>query len=253
MGDKNKSSPAMQTRGRKGSSTTTKENLNLSDISALIHESEARIKDFVKTEIGAVNSRLERFEATLFSVKNDCERLEVEVSKIKQIINEQQIMIEKHESKIRECNIIVHNIPEGPVLSGTDTLREDKEKMLILCRTASLNVKAEDMRSFERLGKRQPNKNRPLKITMKSSSQKFELLNKRKFISSHKDVIHLFDTRIYLNSDSSLLVRREEFRLRQRLKDLKHKKPDASSYIRSGVLYHDGEVLDKVDVKKQLF
>ena len=251
MSDKAKSSPAMQTRGRKGS--LTKESVTLSDISALIRESEERIKGFFRTELEAVNNRLERFEATLFSVKNDCDQLEDEIAKIKRIINEQQIMIEKHESKIRECNVIVHNIPEAPVFSGKDKLSEDKEKILALCRVASVDVKSEDICSFERLGKRLPNRSRPLKITMRSASQKFEFLNKRKFISAHNDVIHFFNTKIYVNADSSLLVRKEEFRLRQRLKQLKHDKPDVSSYIRSGVLYHDGDALDKIDVRNQLY
>lgn len=113
--------------------------------------------------------------------------------------------------------------------SGKEELSGDGEKMLALCRAASLDVKVEDLRSFERLGKRLPNKNRPLKVTMMSPSKKFEFLNKRRLISAHNDVIHLFNTRIYVNADNSLLVRREEFRLRQRLKELKNNKPDVSS------------------------
>jgi len=49
------------------------------------------------------------------------------------------------------------------------------------------------------------------------------------------------------------LVRNEEYRLRKKLKELKTDDPHSTSYIRSGSLYCDGSVIDKVDFRNQLF
>ncbi|MEL7309091.1 MAG: hypothetical protein AAGK05_15315, partial [Pseudomonadota bacterium] len=114
-------------------------------------------------------------------------------------------------------------------------------------------IRADDMSSFQRLGKRQQNKNRPLKVTLKNSSQKFQFLNKRESLSKNNDLMHTFKSKIYVNADNSFLVQKEEYRLRQKLKDLKREKPLLSSYIRSGVLYHAGKEIDRVNVKNQLF
>ena len=241
----------MLTRSRKGS--LVKDNLTLQDIPALIRESEERIKNFLKTEIEAVNKRLDKFEASLFSVKANCDHLGNEITTIKEVIIDQQLKIESHEAKLRSNNIIVHNIPEDPVFYGPDKLEDDKSKMSVLCHLSDVKIKADDMSSFQRLGKRQQNKNRPLKVTLKNSSQKFQFLNNRGSLSKSNDLMHIFKAKIFVNADSSFLVQKEEYRLRQKLKDLKRDKPHTSSYIRSGVLYHGGKEVDRVNIKNQLF
>ena len=94
---------------------------------------------------------------------------------------------------------------------------------------------------------------RPLKTVFEEKDKKYELLNKRKVIANDDDVKTLFHNKIYVNPDSSVLVQKEEYRLRQKLKKIKNDESTAKWYIRSGVLYLNDEVIDRVDKKNQLF
>lgn len=250
----NKATPTMSLRGRKGSAKDSS-TVAISDIPALIRESEERIKSHFKDELKAITDRLDRFEQHLSSVQTECARLDSEVSTLKELLISQQMQIEGHESRMRENNIIVHNIPENdtPVLLGSDRLTNDLQKTMAFIKTADIDIYPEDIVTVRRIGKRKSKNSRPLKITLKKSDLRFKFLNNRMSISKNSDLIHLFNNRIYVNNDSSFLVRKEELRLRQVLKKLKDDNPNAQSYIRSGVLYHEGKVVDKIDIKNQLF
>lgn len=59
--------------------------------------------------------------------------------------------------------------------------------------------------------------------------------------------------RIYVNPDSSFLVRKEETRLSDLLKDLTPRFDDSVHlYIRGRIVYRNKEIVDKVDVKFNL-
>ena len=107
--------------------------------------------------------------------------------------------------------------------------------------------------SLRRLGKLADNKTRPLKIVFSDKDTKFKFLNKRKDIADNCEIKKVFDKPVYVNCDNSFLVQKEEFRLRQMLKDAKAKNPGSSCYIRSRSLYLKGTVVDEIDVRNQLF
>ena len=94
---------------------------------------------------------------------------------------------------------------------------------------------------------------RPIKMTLNTAELKFQLLNKRKHIISNDSLTKLFGNKIYINPDNSLIVQKEEQRLRARAKELKGESPNVTTYVRSGKLYHDGKVVDSVDVRNHLF
>ena len=77
-------------------------------------------------------------------------------------------------------------------------------------------------------------------------------MNKRKFISTNSKMQEIFHNRIFVNVDSSFLVRKEEVRLRQKLKDIMEEDSGVRAYIRSGILYVDGKEDDRVNVINQL-
>ena len=113
-------------------------------------------------------------------------------------------------------------------------------------------MSSDDVVSFQRLGKRREVKSRPLKITLKSTEDKYHFLNLRRAISKNETTNKKFHTRVFVNCDSSFLVQKEENRLRQRCKQLNLDNP-GSCYIRSGALYQGDSIVDRIDVKNQLF
>ena len=81
------------TRGRKGS---VKDSLTLDDVSSLIRQSEERIKSCFKDEIAALTEKIATLENNLSVVQTECSRLDFEVTRMKDIITNQQLTIENH-------------------------------------------------------------------------------------------------------------------------------------------------------------
>ena len=171
--EKGPSTSPTRSRTRKGS----KENIcTLTEFSALLRESEERLKSFLKSEIDSLGVRIERIESKLSLVQTQCANLDNEISMIKSFVVDEQIQIENHEKKLRASNIIVHNIPEDEVTVGAETFTSDSEKILTMCHMAKIDLEPDEVVHFQRLGKRQTNKTRPLKVQLKSPEQKFKLL-----------------------------------------------------------------------------
>lgn len=245
-----KSSTPVITRGRKAS---LKDTSAIEDISTLILKSEERMKAFFREELSVLTERLIKLEDNLSSVQTECARLNDEVSILKRAITTQQVQIEEHERKMRANNLIIHNIPEEDLSYGTKSVKNDSEKIDLILESSDTDLKSADIVSFRRLGKRQHGKSRPLRITLKNTNDKYQLLNSRKSISMNTTIRKTFHTGVYIGCDSSFLVQKEEYRLRQRLKEIKSEDPRSSCYIRSGALYLGNEIIDKVNVRNQLF
>jgi hypothetical protein len=250
------SSPNRSLRSRKGSVEVTKD-AACSDFASLVRESEERIKNFVKDEIAksiqTLCNRLLTIEKNVSVMQSEFVGLDDEITKVKQVIINQQKYIETNEERIRASNLIVHNLPEVEVVSNNVSLKSDADKLALISRTTGVDLSQNDVEATYRLGKKSPNKIRPLKIVLKSKELKHKALSKRKEIANSPVIHKTFGTRIFINPDVSYLVQKELYRLRQKSKELKLKDPDCKPYIRSGVLYLDGTVIDDVKIEKQLF
>ena len=240
-------------RARKGSLKEANKDTGNVDLSLLIRESEERIKSFFREEMKNINNRLLNIENNMSNLKMNCVRLDEEIVQIKEVLAKQHARIENHEEKLRENNLVIHNIPERDVAFGSTTLKTDDSKITYLCETSRVDVSAKDIVSVHRLGQRKGDRPRPLKVVLKSKDLKYKLLNKRKEISKNHDLIQPFGNNVFVNPDHSFLYRKEDFRLRKEMKRLKSENPDSSVYLRSGSLYQDNIVIDKVNITNQLF
>lgn len=242
------------TRSRKGS---LKESVTIDDISALmdskLRESEDRMKKYIKDEITFLTEKIGKLENSLSSVQTECARLDQEFLKIKDVLINQQLQVEKNERRLREKNLIIQNIPEENISFGSENLTDDEDKLHYIIREAMVETKPENVVSLQRLGKRQHNKIRPLRVTLSDTKAKYKFLNKRRDVLMNNNIHKTFHERIFINCDNSFLMQKEEFRLRQSLRKLKSEHPTSPVFVRSGSLYLDGSVVDSVDVRNQLF
>ena len=172
------SSSPRTSRSRKGSLKDAKEPHSV-DFPLLIRESEERIKSFLKEEMKSITDRLNNIENNIFSVKMNCTRLDDEIVQIREVIKKQQVRIENHEEKLRENNLVVHNIPEKEVSIGIDILKTDNMKVAHLCEASRADLTTHDIVSIQRLGQQKNDRPRSLKITFTSRDKKFKLLNKK--------------------------------------------------------------------------
>lgn len=247
------------TRGRKGSLKDSVKDSNPSDFTAMLVALEDRLKAFIKSEVASLASqvtslttKVDNIEQKLSSVQTDCLRLDNEIQTIRRVITDQQLTIESHEQKLRANNIIIHNIPEDVVLLNGDQIKNDTEKIMSLCKLADIEIVREDLVSVSRLGKRLPDGVRPLKLILNQPNKKYKFFNARKAVISNPLIKQTFKSNIYVNADSSPLMRKEEYRLRHKLRDIKLSNPTSAVFIRSGALHLDGAVVDRLDVRNQM-
>ena len=224
-----------------------------SDIASLLRETEDRLMKFFKDEICKVTDRLDRMEKNISSLQCECIRLDNEMTKTREVLIRQQVTIENHEASIRAANLIFHNIPENVVtLEDDQSLDTDTNKVEHILQKSNLHLDSSDIKRVQRLGKRS-DKPRLLKVILQDKDDKFRILNKRSEISKNRSITDVFGSRVFVNQDSSFLVQKEEKRLRSKLESLKQEYSNDNIFIRSGVLYHNGKTVDRVDVSKQLF
>jgi hypothetical protein len=227
--------------------------ITLGDITNLLRETEERLKNWFKDEMSFLKEKVTKLESSLSMAQNECVRLDTELTKMKETIISQQLQIESNESKLRANNLIFHNIAEDSISTGAECLSNDKEKLHFVIHTAKIDVTRDDILSAQRLGKRQNERTRPLKVTFKDSNVKYNFLNKRREVAANVELAKVFHKKIFINTDSSFLIQKEEFRLRQKLKKIKNDDPATVSFIRSGSLHSNGQIIDKIDIRNQLF
>jgi hypothetical protein len=205
----------------------------------------ARLDDIVNR----INHIEERFE------KLQCEqaRLELQQDSMKTIIISQQEIIERHEAEIRKPNLLFNGVPESELVIDGICLRDEIDKVKYLCGELSDEFDGQCIESCFRLGRVDKHRNRPIKVRFKSHEMRNEILYSQKKMRDDQDLVRSFG-RIYVNKDSSPLVRKEEKRLRERLLSERSKAPPNTNLrLRSGKLYKDSVVIDQINFQNQLF
>lgn len=224
--------------------------VTIDDIKAVVQESEARV---VK-RLDDIVSRITQLEDRFNSIQVEQARLDLELTSVKEIIVDQQKLIEKHEVESRQMNLIFNSVPETDVkIEDGFALNNDIAKIKYLCQEISDDFDDEDIESCVRLGRAANNRTRPIKVKFTKRSPRNLILYSQKKIRDNRNVVNSFGT-VYINKDSSLLLRKEEKRLRDRMIDERAKSPPHTTFaIRSGKLYRNSILIDQVDIANQLF
>ena len=220
------------------------------DLRQLIIGLEAKIisrLDSIETKISAIDSRLDMMQAEQIRLKNENDQ-------IKDLVISQQRQIERMENASRACNAIFSAVPEGSVQFEGETLTDDESKVRALCVAAvGQSFDCDHIESCVRLGGSKKGHNRLLKVTFEDAASKYKVMRSQRNMRENNALVEAFG-RIYVNPDSTFLMRKEEKRLREKLKDLKATAHGTDMiYIRRGTLYRNNEVIDKINVANQLF
>ena len=187
------------------------------------------------------------------SAQTEQARLDLDIKQVKDVILTQQKTIEKHEKDKRQKNLIFSGVPECNVCVGDTQLNDDISKVNYICESISSDHREWDIESCARLGVKRSGRNRILQVKFTSLQPRNDTLYQQRVIRSDPQFYGAFG-RVYINADSSFLMRMEEKRLRDRLKDEKGKiSSDSRMFIRSGKLYLNDQVIDQINIENQLF
>lgn len=125
--------------------------------------------DTVVTEQKNLKSRLNTVETTALCMEGKITKIEDNIAKLKIETADQQktteeIITEIHERAIRRKNIIIEGIPEVQSKFVSDRLKHDKDKCLSVLKHFISDCPNPE--KLFRIGKYNPNQNRPIKLSL---------------------------------------------------------------------------------------
>lgn len=224
--------------------------ITLESIKNLILQSESR----VMSKLANIESKVSSIESRLDMVQVEQMKVSLEVDKLKEIVVQQQKHIEQIEAKAREKYLIFSGVPEVPVKTEDEgDLNDDQEKISFLCDKISSHFTSRSIEKCSRIGQRNHNRPRLVRVKFVSVETRTSVLRSQRSLREDRSVREAFGA-IYINPDRSHLARKEDKRLREKMKEIKSTSMNPGDvYIRSGKLYVNSEVVDQVDIANQLF
>ena len=228
------------TKGQyKQQATKTKSNFHwFCDTCDIIQNGLLRQMTLLNTEHGNFKKKLEDLEerkankediknlAEMKANKEDMERLEQRITTIEenQAVpgtstqgkeankNEaNELMKEIRDQKSRICNIILHNVSEKQSENEEERNKHDREQIKELGKVCKENIKKEDVVKMTRLGKRNPNKPRPLLVQFKDEEKKNGLMQNLANLSKAPEALQ----KISVQHDLTKKQREDEKEMRE--------------------------------------
>jgi hypothetical protein len=230
------------TRERSGS-------IQIDDIKALLQQLEERLT----SRISQVFSKMEDFEKSMQLIQANQVRLDNEMNSMKEVIIVQQKQIEKIEAEKRQNNVVIHGVPEEEISVNDLVLKSDTQKVAYLSNIIDPADKEAPIDFVTRLGPKTPGRRRHLLVSFSNKSDRNAMLFKQKMLRNDTSCRTNLGP-IDVNRDSTFLVRKEEKRLREKMKSMHSSLTDNDSlFIRRDKLLLNGKVIDSVDISNQVF
>lgn len=239
---------------RSNSIPSKEEHLTLAKFEDIVNRKFQEMETRLSSKLDTILNKITVIETRIDGIESEQIRANLEVDKIKEVVIEQQCMIEKHEAIQRSCNLVISGISESPIEYGEEILQDDQSKVREIYNLTSDEL-GDDLQitNCSRIGPRSSTKPRLLKVVLANKTDRNTMLYSQKKMRSDVEFRKAFG-KIFINPDSTFLVRKEEKRLREIMKTLKQSSQDDDTfYIKSGRLFHNSVMIDKVDIRKQLF
>ena len=228
---------------RSNSLNDTTQNLNLKSLLNDLKTDIISKLDDVNNNITKLTTRIECLENSLSSIKAVQDIQQTELDSIKHTlllttdnINglQQQVLDEFEERQRRANSLIIFGLPEQS--SGTVEQRKVKDEESLLAVTEVLQMKDVVLTSCSRIGKIEDGKTRPLRVNVKSTSDKFQLISRSKQLKNSSF------SRVFIKPDLTPSQQLTDRRLRQELRERRSRNED--------VILYRGKVIKKTDIGK---
>lgn len=223
-----------------------------SQSSSLLSEIKTIFK-VLEDKIDTLITRVEGVEFRLQQVQANQVTIDLQMKQMKEIIITQQQYIEKQEITNRNSNLIFTNIPESSVSYEGNEIESELEKLNVICKSISPEFNDTDIVSIFRLGmSSNRSRPRPLKVIFRDSVSRNRIFYNQRSIRNN--VVKTFFSQVFVNKDLPPLTRKEESRLRDVARTLRSSSSaDDNIYVKRGKLFKNHEIIDQIDIGKQLF
>ena len=127
-----------------------------------------------------------------------------------------EVVKEIKDQESRKCNIILHNVQEKQSDNEDERNKHDREQLKELGKVCKQTIKKEDVVMMRRLGKRNPNKPRPILVEFRDEEKKSGLMSNLVNLSKAPDALR----KISVQHDLTKKQRDEEKLLREEAKKM---------------------------------
>ena len=226
----------------------------LLDVQRLLEQCEERITAKLGSKLDLLTKKVDAIETSLSEVKAVQAQQEADITRIKEILVEQQHQVEAFEERARMDKLIFSNVPEGQVSFEGSNLSSDLDKVKALVTSITseedMSFDITDVEEVVRIGRGGGKSPRILKVCLADVQARNTILRSSRHLNSN--VIRSSFGRIYVNKDMSHLRRLEEKRLRDVFKVLKTQYPNEAR-LKNGILFLGSAIKDRVNYSNQLF
>ena len=216
-----------------------------------LDEALSQLEQKLNVKLDSILNKMDQIESRIDGIQTEQIRLGVEIDKIKEVVVDQQRLIERHETDKRRNHLIISGVPEANITIDNETLKTDMMKVQHFCDEVC-DTGVHIYRCI-RLGKDGGRSPRIIKAEFAEVEMRNKILRSQKALRSDPSIINAFG-RIYFNPDSTPLGRKEDNRLRETMRNLKSNSTDKDLiFMKKGMLYKNGEIVDKFDIRNQIF
>lgn len=196
----------------------------------------------LSTQIKELRDIVDKQNNTIITLNETIHKQREKIDCLSNTVVQQQTQLENIEKNNRADYVIIHGLPED------NTPIENHISNMISM--ANLDVSIID-RSFSpfRLGKSVRGKTRPLKVKLSNAK------NSSLFMKSFAKLPKETKNKMYITPDQTPLAVKENSRLRNHLNELRDlaENKNKTVTIKRGELLIDSKVVDKFDIKNQIF
>lgn len=139
------------------------------------------IKD-VKDRIDAISAKIADLEPRISNAESQIQGLQTTVKEISKKVETktaaafelESVASELNDREYRSCNVILFNVPESTDRSNADRKNYDRAKVVSVL--SAVNLSANDLKTFYRLGNQSKNNKRPIKVVLANKELALKVL-----------------------------------------------------------------------------
>ena len=201
----------------------------------------------IKMELAANKATGQKNTESILANMERIERQENETNTMKKVIVNQQLFLERNQRERLASNLMITGIAKDGITIGGKILNETSEKVTALLHHIKAPVDQQQYTMHEFEGNSE-NTTIAVKLTFTDIETKKKVLGNAKLLKNSKEF-----PGVYIRNDETKISRKENFRLRDKARNLKSQHSESEVKIVKGKLLHDGVEVDKFDISNQIF
>ena len=187
---------------------------------------------------------------TLRSMGDVVDLIGRDTDKIKVALNNQQSYLERCRSDSTKLNVVFAGVKTGPIQVDGNTAETPKEKVISVLAKIGVPVEETDFTMYD-IPAPENRDTQFLKFAVKDMNLKKSIMEKKMSLKALPEGHPL--KFVFIKNDEPVMTRKENERLRYRMRCIRREYPNDQVKIEKGKLYHNNNIVDTFNLDNQIF